>query len=75
MDANSVLDKIRAQGSNVLMSSKPEGERAPRTAQNPDVKPVWAEGLKRMYDSVVGEDVPDEIVELLKKLDRAGDAS
>ncbi|MBO9574686.1 MAG: hypothetical protein J7494_03020 [Sphingobium sp.] len=57
------------------MSSKPKGEGAPRTAQSPEVKPVWAEGLKRMYDSVVGEEVPDEIVELLKKLDRAGDAS
>lgn len=73
MDANSVLDKMRAQGSNVLMSSKPEGGKGPRTAPPPEMKPVWAEGLKRMYDSVVGEDVPDEIVDLLKKLDRAGD--
>lgn len=66
---------MRAQGSNVLMSSKPEGGKAPRIAQSSEPKPVWAEGLKRMYDSVVGEEVPDEIVDLLKKLDRAGDAS
>lgn len=75
MEDNSVLDKLRVQGSSALMSSKPEGDKGPRTAQSPDAKPVWADGLKRMYDSVVGEDVPDEILDLLKKLDRAGDAN
>ncbi|HZV56270.1 MAG TPA: NepR family anti-sigma factor [Sphingobium sp.] len=64
---------MHAQGSNVFMSSKPEGGKPPRTARLQEPKPVWAEGLKRMYDSVVGEEVPDEIVALLKKLDRASD--
>lgn len=75
MEDNSVLDKLHAQGSNVLMSSKAEGAKPPHIAHRPEEKPVWAEGLKRMYDSVVGEEVPDEFVELLKKLDRAGDTN
>jgi hypothetical protein len=70
--SNSVLDKIYAQGSNVFMSSKPERGKVPG-AQIDEAKPVWAAGLKRMYDSVVGEDVPDEIADLLKRLDQAGD--
>lgn len=36
-------------------------------------KPVWAENLKRMYDEVVDESLPDDFVNLLKKLDEAGD--
>lgn len=70
---NSVLDKTHAQGSDTPMSSKPDMRKAARRAPQTEHKPVWAEGLKRMYDSVVGEDVPDEIANLLRKLDEAGD--
>ncbi len=54
------------------MSSKPDLRKASRRAPTTEHKPVWAESLKRMYDSVVGEDVPDEI-EPSQKLDQAGD--
>jgi len=70
---DSVLDNMRAQGANTPMSSKPDLRKASRRAPATEHKPVWAESLKRMYDSVVGEDVPDEIENLLRKLDQAGD--
>ncbi len=38
-------------------------------------KPVWAEGLRRMYDEVVDENLPDDFVDLLKKLDMSSDGS
>jgi hypothetical protein len=33
--------------------------------------PEWAAGLKRLYDSVVDEPLPDAFTELLNKLDAA----
>jgi hypothetical protein len=33
--------------------------------------PEWAGGLKRLYDSVVEEPLPDSFADLLKKLDAA----
>lgn len=36
------------------------------------VKPGWADGLRRLYDSVVEEDLPDSFEDLLKRLDQAG---
>lgn len=33
--------------------------------------PEWAAGLKRLYDSVVDEPLPDMFTDLLKKLDAA----
>lgn len=35
--------------------------------------PGWAEGLRKLYDSVVDEDLPDSFEDLLKRLDQAGD--
>lgn len=32
-------------------------------------KPEWAEGLKRLYDSVVEEPLPDSFARLLDQLD------
>jgi hypothetical protein len=43
-------------------------------APKPDAKardPEWAAGLKRLYDSVVDEPLPDAFTELLSKLDAA----
>ena len=37
----------------------------------PPVKPDWAKGLQRLYDSVVEEPLPDSFKELLSKLDDA----
>jgi hypothetical protein len=33
--------------------------------------PEWAAGLKRLYNSVVEEPLPDAFTDLLKKLDEA----
>ena len=32
-------------------------------------KPGWADGLRKLYDSVVDEPLPDSFEDLLKKLD------
>ncbi|MBT2189005.1 NepR family anti-sigma factor [Sphingobium nicotianae] len=50
----------------------PDGKQAERKAR---AKPVWAEGLRRMYDEVVDEKLPDDFVDLLKKLDTNSDGS
>ena len=34
-------------------------------------EPEWAAGLKRLYESVVEEPIPDSFKELLSKLDSA----
>ena len=52
------------------MSSKQQGaEHAANRKEGR--KPVWADGLRRMYDEVVEESLPDDFVDLLKKLDDA----
>ena len=33
-------------------------------------QPEWANGLKRLYDSVVEEDLPDSFKDLLAQLDK-----
>lgn len=48
--------------------SKP-GDRPKDGARPRD--PEWAAGLKRLYNSVVEEPLPDAFTELLKKLDSA----
>ena len=42
----------------------------PKKAAGPR-DPEWAAGLKRLYDSVVDEPLPDAFTELLDKLDSA----
>ncbi|NVE95850.1 NepR family anti-sigma factor [Altererythrobacter lutimaris] len=34
-------------------------------------KPEWADGLRKMYDSVVDEPLPDSFKDLLAKLDES----
>ena len=36
-------------------------------------KPGWADGLQKLYDSVVDEPLPDAFEELLRKLDQSDD--
>ena len=42
----------------------------PRDAAKPG-DPEWAAGLKRLYDAVVEEPLPDSFKDLLSKLDSA----
>ena len=41
-----------------------DGSRTDKTSQ-----PEWANGLRRLYDSVVEEDLPDSFKDLLSQLD------
>ena len=38
-------------------------------------QPGWADGLRKLYNSVLDEPLPDSFDDLLKKLDRADDDS
>jgi len=40
-------------------------------ARNRQASPEWASGLRRLYDSVVEEPLPDTFAQLLDKLDNA----
>lgn len=63
------LDNPMHRVSNGVMSSKSESTSAKSKGRIARSKPVWAEGLKRMYDEVVDEKLPDDFLALLKKLD------
>ncbi len=39
-----------------------------------DAEPGWAGGLRKLYNSVVEEPLPDSFKDLLKKLDDSDDA-
>jgi len=56
------------------MSSDKKTPPAPK-AGTKQSKPAWAEGLKRMYNEVVDEQLPDEFTALLKQLDQASDGN
>jgi Anti-sigma factor NepR len=48
------------------------GGKPPRSTMRPATKsPEWADGLRKLYDSVVEEPLPDSFDDLLKKLDQA----
>lgn len=70
MSIDSLLDNLSKAGSYAAMSSEPKMTKATTERQRAQDKPVWAEGLKRMYNSVVDEEIPDDLVDLLKKLDQ-----
>lgn len=46
--------------------------RPPRipSREGPAHEPGWADGLRKLYDSVVEEPLPDSFEDLLKKLDK-----
>lgn len=71
----SPLDNFMRQGSNKGMSSNPESTSAKGKDRDTRAKPVWAEGLRRMYDEVVDEKLPDDFLDLLKQLDKPSDHS
>lgn len=54
------------------MAMSSDKKTAP-SVENDAAKPAWAGRLKRMYDEVVNEQLPDELEALLKKLDETSD--
>lgn len=42
-----------------------------KPAKDDEIEPSWAPGLRKIYDSVVEEDLPDSFKDLLAKLDDA----
>ncbi len=44
-------------------------QSAKRDKARPVDRPEWAKGLKRLYDSVVEEPLPDSFKDLLSRLD------
>jgi hypothetical protein len=70
---DSHLDISAIRGANKGMSSKPDMPDQTPDPRKGRPRPVWAEGLRRMYDEVVEESLPDDFVDLLKKLDQSSD--
>ena len=58
---------------NVSGDMGPTLELGKRQACDRSSQPGWAEGLRKLYDSVVAEPLPDSFNDLLKKLDQAED--
>lgn len=48
------------------------GQPAAQDRSAPTAKPDWANGLRRLYDFVVEEPLPDSFMDLLSKLDDTG---
>lgn len=58
--------------------SQPKGNGEPGKTRIPpparqEGEPGWAKGLRKLYNSVVDEPLPDSFKDLLKKLDGGGD--
>lgn len=70
----SYLDNFMLGGSKRAMSSNSDQSSAKGKTRASRAKPVWAEGLRRMYDEVVDENLPDDFLNLLKKLDHDSDS-
>ena len=45
----------------------------PRRDAASATRPAWAKGLQRLYNEVVEEALPDDLAQLLDKLDSAAD--
>lgn len=66
----------------MLSQPKGPGEPGKRRGLSPQVgldlpaagEPGWAGGLRKLYNSVVEEPLPDSFKDLLKKLDDSDDA-
>ncbi|GGB90981.1 hypothetical protein GCM10011494_06680 [Novosphingobium endophyticum] len=52
----------------------PEKVPAPGPTVGREGEPGWAGGLRKLYNSVVDEPLPDSFKDLLKKLDGSDDA-
>jgi hypothetical protein len=51
-------------------SGKGKAVEAHGKADRPGQRPDWADGLRKLYDSVVEEPLPDSFRDLLDKLDK-----
>ena len=49
--------------------SKEPGKERGEAHKRPEPKPEWADGLQKLYKSVVDEPLPDSFKDLLSKLD------
>ena len=49
------------------------GRTKPQRDAVTPAQPAWAKGLQRLYNEVVEEPLPDDLAQLLDKLDRAAD--
>ena len=54
-----------------MAGGKKDKKGASPTSGEKPRDPEWAAGLKRLYNSVVDEPLPDAFTDLLKKLDEA----
>lgn len=61
-------DKAASKAGSRKKGTKQSKPRA-GAAAGKDAKPEWADGLKRLYDSVVDEPLPDAFRDLLSRLD------
>ena len=50
-------------------ASRPAAGSAKEAASRDRENPEWANGLRRLYDSVVQEELPDSFKDLLSQLD------
>jgi len=70
-DGGSRLLYTRGQQLHFMAGGKKDKKgMSPKSGPKPG-DPEWAAGLKRLYDSVVEEPLPDAFTDLLKKLDAA----
>ena len=51
---------------------KPPGQGVP-SSKSAVAQPDWADGLRNIYNSVVNEPLPDDMLKLLASLDVDGD--
>ncbi|MFY7837043.1 MAG: NepR family anti-sigma factor [Novosphingobium sp.] len=52
-----------------MSKENPMNPGQPRRKGSKSQPPEWADGLKRLYDSVLDEPLPDSFAQLLEKLD------
>lgn len=68
----------QSEGKGAEHRSAPQGGESVTPGLPPETRkdgePGWAGGLRKLYNSVVDEPLPDSFKDLLKKLDGADDA-
>ena len=77
-------DRSKGASERELVLNQPNGRNSAGNVRKfpPEVRPApgqegepgWASGLRKLYNSVVDEPLPDSFQDLLKKLDDSDDA-
>lgn len=71
--AGEIKSMVGADKKDLPMAGQAATKAATRTNMDGSGNgPEWASGLKRLYDQVVDEPIPDSFMDLLSKLDDAG---